>query len=107
MTLMPSERDKARRRFTVFELLVYVSALSVTLGLLRAITSESPSSMTVAWFVCSIGTLGALIGTPVAIVLFGRQHVIAGASLGAVAIWPLLYVLGIAYNYMYPWCLVS
>ena len=75
--------DLESRRFTVIELFVYVSALSVTLGLLRV----------------SMLSVGALIGMPVGVVMFGRRYVITGALLGAVAIWPILFVL--AYIYLY------
>jgi predicted permease len=87
---MPSERDNAStlRRFSIWELCVYVTAVCMCLGVLRALTATpidvSPGVECVLVFIAfgALGVFGACLGVPVALVLSGRRGVAAGAILG-------------------------
>ena len=106
-TPMPSERDKASenpskdavRRFTVFELCVWIAAFCVSLSVLRATVSADASlSFVVAILldcagVAAICLLGACSGVPVFLLVNGRQGTATGAILGAVWILVFLYML--------------
>ena len=101
---MASEKRKAIRRFTVFELLLYVSAFSLAIGIFRAryeVEGHSlPPLMGYCYALASIAAvclLGSLIGIAIAMLLVGRRCVRLGAVSGAVAFPLLLFVAGIIY----------
>ncbi len=89
--------DLESRRFTMSELLAYVSVFSVTLGLLRAVASgleySRPRLMVVGLALLHFGLvaiLGSLVGVAIAMLLVGRGGVRRGALWGAVTIQVLL-----------------
>ena len=96
---MAREKDKAVRRFTMREFLVYVLLLCVVLGVVGALdfASEQYLGPVIEILLGTVGfaticLLGALIGVAIIVLSLGRRRVLGGAVVGAVALPVLLYV---------------
>ncbi len=101
---MPSERDKAKRQFTLFELLAFVSALGVAIGTLRALNGvDSPLSLPPLLALCyglassgAFCSLGSLIGIAIAMLLVGRRGAIIGCVVGPLFLFAVLTIVFIS-----------
>ena len=85
-----ARRCRDSRRFSVFELFVYLTAVCIALGTLSVL-----SVVDVSWWsrpalaalsVGAIGALGSLMAVPVTLLAFGRRGVPGGAVLGALVV---------------------
>ena len=95
---MVSENDKANRRFTVIELLVYVSTFSLAIGILRA-EVNGPSLPPVIFYCYSLAIivalclLGSLIGIAIAMLLVGRRGAVGGCVVGPFFLYIVLLIV--------------
>ena len=83
---MSVETTKSTRRFSILELLIYVSLFAVTFAAFRLKDPPAPVGL------ASICLFGALIGIGIAALLTGRKHLMAGAIVGGIVLPSVLFV---------------
>jgi len=100
MTEHPSNPN---RRFTIFELVAYVSAFAVLFGLWRVVNNyvavvDVPEVIHILFPLGFLYLFGALVGLGVAVLTGGRQRAVRGAVLGGGI---TIVLLGIFLTVMY------